>query len=56
MSGELASDGDRDDRAALAAALECVPALVEPACALVCLQLDGSGLTLPAPLECRART
>jgi hypothetical protein len=41
VSGELAGDGDHDDRAGLASGLERVPASVEPAGAAVGLGLDG---------------
>jgi hypothetical protein len=51
VSGELARDGDGDDRASFAAVLECVPALVEAACALVGTCADRGGLSLSAPLE-----
>ena len=42
MAGEFARDGDRDDRAPLAAPLERVPALVEAAGALVASVNPGS--------------
>lgn len=55
MPGELTCNRDGDDRASLAAGLEGVPAVVEPAGALVGASPDRSRLTLSAPLERRAR-
>ena len=46
VAGELARDGDRDDRAPLAAAFERVPACVQPARALVGAGADRGGLSL----------
>src|SRR5439155_6234503 len=54
VAGEFARDGDRDDRAPLAAPLEGVPALVEPACAAVGLRAYRGGLSLAASREGRA--
>jgi hypothetical protein len=54
VAGELTRDSDRDDRPSLTALLKSLPALVEAAGALVSARLDGGGLSLPAPLECRA--
>src|SRR5262245_25890954 len=53
---ELACDGDRDDRAALTATLERVPALVQPPRAVVGTGSHGSGLACAAPLERGAPT
>jgi hypothetical protein len=55
VAGELARDGDRDDRAPLAASLEGVPALMQPACALVGSRADRGGLPLATLLEHCAR-
>ena len=41
VAGELAGDGDRDDRAPFAAVFECVPAGVEAAGAAIGLGADG---------------
>ena len=54
MAGELARDGDRDDRPSFTALLERLPTLVQPAGTLVGAGADGGWLPLPAPLECRA--
>ena len=56
MAGELSGDGDRDDRAAFAAAFECLPAGVETAGAAVRLGLNRGRLAAAAPLERDART
>ena len=55
MCGELARDRDGDNGPSLAAAFECLPALVEAVGALVGAGADGCGLSLSAPLERRAR-
>jgi hypothetical protein len=54
VAGELAGDGDRDDRAPLAAPLECVPALVERSSALVGTRAHRGGLPVSTRLERRA--
>ena len=51
MARKLAGDGDRDDRASLAAALERVPAGVEPAGAAVGLGFDLGRLTVSAAVS-----
>jgi hypothetical protein len=51
VSGELAGDGDHDDRAGLASGLERVPAIVQPAGCALGLGLDGEGLALPSAFE-----
>ena len=54
MAGEFARDRDRDDGAALAAALERVPAMVEAAGAAVGLGAYRGRLSLAASRERRA--
>jgi hypothetical protein len=54
VAGELTGDRDRDDCAPFAAPLECVPAPVEPACALVGTRAYRGGLPLATLLERRA--
>jgi hypothetical protein len=54
VSGELARDRDRDDRAPLATPLERVPALVQPAGALVGAGADRGRLAAAATLKRRA--
>jgi hypothetical protein len=55
VSGELAGDGDRDDRASLAAPFERLPAGVEAAGALIGTGADGGRLAFSALLERHAR-
>ena len=55
MSGELAGDGDHDDRAGLASCLERVPASVEPAGAAVGLGSQGEGFAFAPAFEGDAR-
>lgn len=55
MAGELAGDGDGDDRAAFAVVFECVPALMEAARALVGTSAYGGRLALTASFERSAR-
>jgi len=55
VAGELARDRDSDDRASFAAVLECVPALVEAACARVGARANSGRLVSPAALERGAR-
>src|SRR5215217_6569097 len=51
VSGEFAGDGDHDDRAGLASALERVPAFVEPAGAALGLGAPGEGLAFAPAFE-----
>jgi len=55
VAGQLSGYGDGDDRAPLAASFECFPACVQTAAAHLGTGADGSGLSLPAPLERDAR-
>jgi hypothetical protein len=55
VGGQLACDGDRDDRASLGSAFECVPALVEAPRGAVCFRADRGGLSLSPALERDAR-
>ncbi len=51
MSGEFAGDGDHDDRAGLASALERLPASVKPAGAPVRLRSHGERLACASAFE-----
>ena len=51
MSGEFAGDGDDDDRAGFASALEREPAFVEPAGAAVRLRSQGQRLAGASAFE-----
>ena len=54
MAGELACDGDRDNRAPLATLLERLPALMETASAPIGACAHGLRLALSAFGECDA--
>ena len=56
VSGELARDGDHDDRAGLASGLERVPASVQPAGAAVRLGSHGEGLARASAFQRDAQT
>jgi hypothetical protein len=51
VSGEFSSDGDHDDRAGLASALERVPASVQPLGAALGLCLHGERFAVASAFE-----
>jgi hypothetical protein len=51
VSGELAGDGDHDDRAGLTSGLEGVPAVVEPSGAALGLGSCGERFAVPSAFE-----